>query len=125
MKLILLLAIDEEESFVLANRTSDGTAKLVQIELFWRGGEEALGIERGVAEELEQRAVEVIRAGFSCDQDGGPCARAVLGGVVVGQNLEFLNVVNRRKSPDTARRQFVVVHAIQNPIGAVGARAAD
>src|SRR5580698_1419151 len=109
MKLILLLAIDEEEGFVLANRAADGTAELVQIELFWRGGEEALGIERGVAEELEQRPVEVVGAGLSCDQYCGSSARAVLGGVVVGQNFEFLNIVNRRKSPDTAGRQFVVV----------------
>src|SRR5580658_1235660 len=112
MKLILLLAIDEEESFVLANRTADGSAKLVEIELFWRGGEEALGIERGVAEELEQRPVEVVGAGFSCDQYRGSSAGAVLGGVVVRQDLEFLNVVNRRKSPDTAGRQFIVVYPI-------------
>src|SRR5580658_1060470 len=125
MKLILLLAIDEEEGFVLANRAADGTAELVQIELFWRGGEEALGIERGIAEELEQGAVEIVGAGFRGDQYCGSSAGAVFGGVIVGQNFEFLNVVNRGKSPDTARRQFVVVYAIQNPIGAVGARAAD
>src|SRR5580700_10525598 len=125
MKLILLLAIDEEEGLVPANRAADGTAELVQIEFFWRGGEEALGIEGGIAEELEQGAVEIVGAGFSGDQYCGSGAGAVLGGVVVGQNFEFLNVVNRGKSPDTSGRQFVVVYSIQNPIGAIGTRAAD
>ena len=53
MTLILLLAIQEEEGFVFADRSADGAAKLVQIELFRRGGKEALGIERGVAKKLE------------------------------------------------------------------------
>src|SRR5208282_3192058 len=44
VELILLLTIDEEKGFVLANRSPDGTSKLVQIELFWRGRKEALGI---------------------------------------------------------------------------------
>src|SRR5580658_8122985 len=125
MELILLLAIDEEEGFVLANWTANGTAKLVQIELFRRGGEEALGIERSVAQKLEQRSVKVVGPGFCGDQHGRSGAGPVLGGVVVSQNLEFLNVIDRGKSSDAAGSQFVVVHTIQDPVGAVGTRAAN
>src|SRR5271154_7121998 len=125
MKLILLLAIKEEEGFVLANRAADRTAELVQIELFWRGGEEALGIKRGVTKELEQGAVELVGPGFCCDQHSWSSASSVFGGIVISQNLEFLNVIDRGKSPNTAGSQFVVVHAIKDPVGAVGTRTAD
>src|SRR5208282_1396476 len=53
MELVLLLAIDEEEGLVLLNWSTDGTTKLVEIELFRRGGEEALGIQIRIAEKLE------------------------------------------------------------------------
>src|SRR5580692_7295689 len=69
--------------------------------------------------------MEVVGAGFRGDQHGGSGACAVLGGVVVGQNFEFLNVIDRGKSADTSGCQFVVVYAIQDPVGAVRARAAD
>src|SRR5208282_3855199 len=88
-------------------------------------GKEALGVQRSIAQKLEERAVEVVGAGFGGDQHGGTRAGAVFRGVVVGQHLEFLNVVDRGKSPDSAGRQLVVVHAIQQPIGAVGSGTAD
>lgn len=69
--------------------------------------------------------MEVVGAGFCGDEDGGSGARAVLSGVVISQDLKFLNVVDRGKGADTAGRQFVVVDAIEKPIGAIGTGAAD
>ena len=60
MKLIFLLTVDEEEGFVFADGSAEGAAKLVQVELFGVVSEVALGIERGVAQELEQAAVKVV-----------------------------------------------------------------
>ena len=55
----------------------------------------------------------------------GPARVPYCGGVVVGQNLEFLNVVDGGKGADTAGGEFIVVDAIEEPIGAVGAGTAD
>ena len=125
VELSLSFAVDEKESLVFLNRAADGTAKLVQVKLFWRGSEETLGVEIRVTEKLEQRAVETVAAALRGDEDGGPGASAVLRGVVVGQNLEFLNVVDGRESADTTGGELVVVDAVEKPVRAVGTRAAD
>jgi len=123
--LILLFSIDEEEGFVLANGAADGAAELIQIELFGGGGEEAFGVERGVAEEFKERAMEIVVAGFCGDKNGWSRARAVFSGIVVSENFEFLDGIDRGKNSDTAGSQFVVVVAVEEPVGAVGAGAAD
>src|ERR1700747_2406610 len=56
----LLLAIEKEKGLVLSDRPAHRPAKLVQVEFLPRWGEEASGIEVGVAQELVQTAVEVI-----------------------------------------------------------------
>src|SRR5579862_548297 len=59
------LPIGKEERLILLNRTSQRTAKLIQVELLvWRLISKivGLGVELGVAEELKQRAVPLIRA---------------------------------------------------------------
>src|SRR5580658_2240464 len=124
MELILLFAIDKKEGLVLANGPADGTAKLVQIELFRGGGEVALGIEVGIARKLVERAVKVVGSGFGGHQHGWSGAGAVFSRVSVGENLELLNVVDRGEDADAARGQLVVVDAIQKPIRAVGTGAA-
>lgn len=63
--------------------------------------------------------MEVVGAGFRGDKYGRTGAAAILCGVVVGQNLEFLNIIDRGKSSDTAGGQFVVVRSVQNPIRAI------
>ena len=84
-----------------------------------------LASRRGVAQELEQRPVKVVGAAFGGHQHRGSGAGAVLRGVVIGQNFELLNVVDGGEGADTAGGQFVVVDAIEKPVGAVGAGAAD
>src|SRR5271154_3127062 len=69
--------------------------------------------------------MEVVGSGFRGQQNRWSCARAVFGGIVVGQNLEFLNGVDGRKNGDTAGGQLVVVDAINQPVRAVRTRTAD
>ena len=123
--LIFLFAIDEEKDLVLANGSADGASKLVQVELFRGGGKVALGIKIGIAHKFKERPVKFVGPGFCGDQHGGSGSRTVFGGVGVGQNLEFLNVIDRGENADTAGSQFVIVDAIQQPVRAVGTRAAD
>ena len=125
MELIFLFAIEEEKGLVLSNGAADRAAKMVQVELFRRGGKVALGIKRGVAQKFEERPVKIIGPGFRGDHHRGSCAGTVFGGVGVGQYLEFLNVVDRGEDADTARSQFVIVDAVQQPVCAVGSGATD
>ncbi len=53
MALILLLSIDKEEGLVFANWSANGATKLIQVELFRRSREEALGVQLGVAKEFK------------------------------------------------------------------------
>ena len=69
--------------------------------------------------------MKVVGTGFCRDQHGGARAGSVFGGVGVGQNLELLNVIDRRENADTASSQFVIVDAIQQPVRAVGTGATD
>src|ERR1700733_6522162 len=98
------LRIDEEKCLVVADRSPDRTPKLVQIELRGRSVKVALCVEVGVADEFEERSMEIVRAPFGCNQNRGPRACAKLGRVGVSQNLEFLNVVDRGEHPDPPRR---------------------
>ena len=68
--------------------------------------------------------MEVVRSGFCGHQDGGSGARAVFGGVGVGQDFEFLDVVDLGKDPDSPGSKLIIVDAVKQPIRAVGARAA-
>ena len=63
--------------------SSDGAAKLIQIELRGCSVKVAFRVEVGVADELEERSVEVICARLGCDQHGGAGAGAVFRGIGV------------------------------------------
>src|SRR5271165_5759183 len=69
--------------------------------------------------------METVGAVLGGDKDGGSRAAAVLRGVIVGEDFKFLDVVDGGKGADTAGGQFVVVHAVEEPIGAIRAGAAD
>ncbi len=125
MPLSFCLIVNEEESFVLLNRAAERASELIEVELFLGKGEKAFCIELRVAEKLEKRTVQLIRSRFRGYQHGRTRAGTVLGRVVVGKNLEFLNGVNRREHCDAASRQFVIVHTIVQPIRAAGTRSAD
>src|SRR5690242_5503842 len=55
----LALVIGKKESLILPNGTAQSSAELVEVELFPAGGKETAGIQLGVAEKLEHRAMEV------------------------------------------------------------------
>ena len=78
----------------------------------------------GVAHELIERAVEVVRSRFRRDQNGRSGPGAVFGGVGVSENLELLNVVDRGENADAAGRELIIIDAVKQPIRAVGARSA-
>src|ERR1700722_4383001 len=59
----LALIVGEKEGLVLADRSANGAAELIHLERRLDSVEEAAGIEIAVAEELESRPVELIRAG--------------------------------------------------------------
>src|SRR6266481_6839336 len=73
----LLFAVEEEESLVLDDGSAERTAELVEIELFRSFCEEALCVERLVAEKFEERAMEIVAPGFGGDEDGRSRAEAV------------------------------------------------
>src|SRR5579862_2243985 len=68
--------------------------------------------------------MEVVTAGLGSDQDGGTRARAPFGGIVVGENLELLDGVDGWQDGDAAGGQLIVVVAVKQPIGAIGAGSA-
>ncbi len=117
MALHLGLIIQEEKCLVLVDRATQRSAKLVQIELLRRLSEVLIGIELGVAEELKQRSVPLVRSGLGRHQNSGPGALTVFSRVFIGEDLEFLDVVDRREDRDTAFIQLVVIVAVEQPVG--------
>src|SRR5207249_282240 len=81
----------EEEEMVVNNRAADSGAELIQPQLILAGGEEISRIEFIVAHELEQVAVELVRAGFRDDVDAAAGSTSDLGGEHALGGLEFLN----------------------------------
>src|SRR5882762_5589810 len=125
LPLVPALVVNEEEGLVFPDGPAQRSAVLVQIEFLALGGEITAGIERSIAEELEQGTMELVRSRFRGDQHGRARTGAVLSRVVVGQNLEFLDGVNRRQNRNAAGGEFVVVVPIEQPVRALGARSAD
>ena len=83
--------VQEEKRFVFLNRAAEAPAELIQVELFFEGGEIALGIELRVSQVLVEGAVEAVGAGLGGDQHGWAGVGAVFGGVVIGENFEFID----------------------------------
>ena len=80
-------------------------------------------IQFRISEEFKQRTMKLVRTRLRGYQDGWTRARPPLCRVVVGQNLELLDGVNRRQDRDAACSQLVVVIAIEQPVRALGSRA--
>src|SRR5260370_6905463 len=82
----------EEESLVFMNRATEGAAELVALEGRDRlgcGVEKILRVQVGVAQELEQRAVELVAARAGHGVDNAPRLAPKLGPIPVRQNLEL------------------------------------
>jgi hypothetical protein len=120
--LVFLLHIGEEEGLVFLDGAAQRAAKLIEIELFGGRGEEAAGIQVGIAEELENASVELVGARFRGHQNSRAAARPPFRRIVVSEDLEFLDGIDRRQNRNGAGSEFVVIVAVQQPIGAVGAR---
>src|SRR5271155_4455398 len=125
MPLTLGFVVCKEERLVLLYWSTQRSAKLVQVELFFGRSEKALGIEIGVAEVLIERSVQLVGARFCGNQHGRTRARTVFRRVVIGQNLEFLDGVDGRQNCNSARAELVVVDVIEQPVGALHARSTD
>src|SRR5271156_2776775 len=125
MELILLFAIHKEKELVLQNWSADGASEIIQVELFYGAGKVALRIETRVAHKLVESPVKIVGTGFCRQQHRGSRPGPVLSRVCISQNLELLNVVDRRVNADTASSQLVIIDAIQQPVRTVRARAAD
>src|SRR6202051_3382181 len=69
--------------------------------------------------------MEGVAAGLGGNEDSWSRACAEFRGVVVGEHLEFVNGIDGGENADAAGGQFVVVVAVEQPVGTVGAGAAD
>ena len=103
------VVVGEEERLVPDNRPADGAAELILLErrlgLPGAVGEEIVGVEPVVAQELVAHAVNRVAAGFGHDIDLSAGIASLLGGVEVGLNLELLDgldVRTHRRSPASA-----------------------
>ena len=66
-----------------------------------------------------------VASRFGGHQNRRPAAGSPFRGVVVSEDFELLDGIDRRENRNRAGRQLIVVVAIQQPVGAVGARSAD
>src|SRR3981081_1791338 len=115
------LVIQEEECLVLLNGPAHRAAELVQVEFFACGGEIAASVKLGVPEELKERAVKLVRPRLRGQQNRRTRTGSVFRRIVVGENLEFLDGVDRRKNGYTTSGQLVVVVTIKQPVCTLGA----
>ena len=94
------LNIAEEKRLVFFDGTAQGPAKLVLAELRTGHagfiGEEIVGVELVVAQELIKTAVKVVGAGLSQQIDHGAARAAHFRGVAVRVHLHFLDHVDGR-----------------------------
>ena len=91
--------VAEEEGLVVNDRAANRATKLISSE-GWFGGtsrsEIVFGIQRGIANEFIANAMKLIGARLDRSSDDPGRGASVLRRVSVGNNLEFLNGVNRR-----------------------------
>ena len=124
--------VEEEEGLVLTvvelrndDRAADGHAELVLPEhglaLVGRGKDVA-GIEDVIAVELEDVAMEIVRAGLRGDGDHAGAA-AELGGEDAGEGLELAHRFDGGGDDDRIEGKFVVIDPIDEPGVGVGAAA--
>ena len=118
----------EEERAVLSDRTAPKPAVLVALEEVLLCGEEALRVERAIAQVLERSAMEAVRPGARDDVHDGARIVAMRRAVVRRLNREFLECVGKREALVFLEIRIGVVGAVQ-PVrvlalaGAVGRNA--
>ena len=109
-----------QERFIFFDRTSQRAAKLVPLEgrdplssqSLTRGIEKVPGVQRAIAQKLEERTVQSIGAGLRDNADLRACPLPVFGRVGIGHHIEFPDGVNTQQlSADAPRRNADVAAA--------------
>ena len=113
----------EEEEPVLDDRAADAAAKLVALEMVRHRREKVARVHRAVAQELEHRAVQLVRAGLGHDVDHGARRPAVLGAVVVGLDAELFERVRIGERIVDVRPGILIAGAVQKVVDAFAAGA--
>src|SRR5579864_7788518 len=114
----------EEEQFVAKDGAAGGGAELMALLRIGRLGKVIAGIDSAVADKLEKVSVKLIGAGVGNYVDSD-CGIAVLGGHVVGLDVELLDGIGIWEGQVGVDVMIVVVPAIELVIDVAGATAAN
>ena len=115
---VLLRALErgEEVRAVLDDRPAEGPAVLVPAVVLLVDVGQLLrlgpGVHRVIAERREEAALEIVRAALRHDVHHAAVAAAVLGLVALGDEVEFLDGLEREQLQEPADRVVVVVAAV-------------
>ena len=130
--LAVAFVVGEEKELVFFDRTTEGGAVVVALELGDAGLVEVVaGVEEAVAKELVDVTVELVGAGGGDDGDLRAIALAVGSGVGVGDDVEFANAVDAEElaggaaGSDVDERCAGVLDAVEEEEIVLGATARD
>src|SRR6185436_4415590 len=115
---VLLIVVREVERAIGLDRPADAQAELLAVLVRLERGEEVLGLERIVAQEVEALAVDLVgpRSGDGVDRAAGGAAE--LGGEVADADLELADrrladrVRRARAAAGLGEQRLVVVDAV-------------
>src|ERR1700733_1040423 len=119
------LVIEEVEQFVLLDRSTEAAAELILMILRTAQvvavGEEVIGVEVVVAQVFEQQAVHRVGPALRIHRNNGTGTAAIFSRVRIGDDVEFLDDVDRGVRRLRAQflhvlRECVVVDAVQDEI---------
>src|SRR5262245_61647502 len=82
-------------ALVFDNGSTKSPTKLVQANGRFFGGKEVASVECVIAERLEDRATKLVCSGACGHRHDAASGMSVLGGIVVGDNLELLHRIDR------------------------------
>src|SRR5690348_14704206 len=117
------LVISKEEQLVLDDGTTQRAAKHIPAKLGRADGSGGIepvfplvGVQGVVAEKFKHIAVEGIGSRFQRGVDDSPIEVSVLGGSILGDEIEFLNGIGRRRQAEAILRRLIVVDAIEQEV---------
>src|SRR5260370_38490054 len=91
----------EKEEVVVREGRAQGSAERVEAELrFFHRIKEIAGVQFVISKVVKGRAVESVRSGLGNQSDLSASAGAVFGGVSVGLDAKFLNVLEAGLDPE-------------------------
>ena len=120
-RLLQALVAAEEERLVPHNRAAERTAELVELELLFLVVVLAGGVERVVAEVVEERAVEPVAAALADDGDVATGSEAALGRRKARVDPELRNRLHRRLQPELRAGRVQIAGARVPDVAAVDA----